>query len=57
MQKKNRSIGNKRNNLGNNFGTRIPITEYEWYNIDHRKPMMGYSLDEDGNYPEDWRWF
>ena len=57
MQKKNRSIGNKGNNLGNNFGTRFSTTEFEWYNIDRRKPMMGYSLDEDGNYPEDWRWF
>lgn len=57
MQKKNRSIGNKRNNLENNFRTRFSTTEFEWYNIDHRKPMVGYMLDEDGNYPEDWRWF
>ena len=57
MQKKNKSIGNKGNNLGNSFGTRFSTTEFEWYNIDRRKPMMGYSLDEDGNYPEDWRWF
>ena len=57
MQKKNRSIGNKGNNLENNCRTRFSTTEFEWYNIDRRKPMMEYSLDEDGNYPEDWRWF
>ena len=57
MHKKNRSIGNKGNNLENNCRTRFSTTGFEWYNIDHRKPMMGYSLDEDGNYPENWRWF
>ena len=57
MQRKNKSIGNKGNDLGNSFGTRTTGMEYEWYNVDRRKPMVGYVLDEDGNYPENWRWF
>jgi len=60
MQGMKRSIGNKRNRLGNNFGyseNDLGDHEYEWYNINRRKPMVGYMLDEDGNYPEDWRWF
>ena len=59
------NIGNKRNTLGNSFGTSgkrnlgnlLGDHEHEWYNTDYRKPEFGYVLDEDGNYPENWRWF
>ncbi len=55
-----RKNGNRRNRFVNSFGTygnRLGDHEYEWYNVNRRKPMVGYTLDEDGNYPEDWRWF
>ena len=54
--------GKNGNNNGNRWGNRFidhsqQITR-DYFdddgNVDFRKPMIGYILDEDDNYPEGW---
>ena len=54
--------GNNGNNNGNRWRNRFidhsqQITR-DYFdddgNVDFRKPMIGYTLDEDDNYPEGW---